>query len=131
MSTDFSTSLGVRHARPGWAEATTLINALQRLSRSRSIEEVQQLVKRAARELGSADGATFVLRERDSCFYADEDAIGPLWKGQRFPMSACISGWAMIHRETALIEDIYLDARIPIDAYAPTFVNSLLRVPIR
>ena len=26
--------------------------------------------------------------------YADEDAIGKLWKGQRFPMSTCISGWA-------------------------------------
>ena len=33
------------------------------------------------------------------CYYADEDAISPLWKGQRFPMSACISGWAMLNRQ--------------------------------
>lgn len=28
----------------------------------------------------------------DLCFYPDENAIGPLWKRLRFPMSACISG---------------------------------------
>ncbi len=45
------------------------------------------VVRHAARELTGADGATFVLRDADKCFYADEDAIAPLWKGQRFPMS--------------------------------------------
>ena len=78
-----------------------------------------------------ADGATFVLRDNDKCFYAEEDAISPLWKGQRFPMSACISGWAMINRQPAVIEDIYADPRIPADAYRPTFVRSLAMVPIR
>lgn len=134
LSTEFSTGTSDPKSGPDapeWTQARTLINALQALSGSRTIEEVQHVVKQAARDLGAADGAAFVLRERDSCFYADEDAIGPLWKGQRFPMTACISGWTMIHRETALIEDIYLDSRIPIDAYAPTFVKSLLMVPIR
>lgn len=85
MSTHLSTGLGVQPPAlvPDWSAATTLINALERLSRSRTIEEVQQVVKRAVRAPGSADGATFVLRERDSCFYADEDAIGPLWKKGR------------------------------------------------
>ena len=84
-----------------------------------------------ARELCGADGATFVLRDDDRCFYADEDAIAPLWKGKRFPMEACISGWVMIHREAVAIGDIYADARIPADAYRPTFVKSLAMVPIR
>ncbi|MBI3736612.1 histidine kinase, partial [Candidatus Sumerlaeota bacterium] len=79
----------------------------------------------------AADGATFVLRENGHCHYADENAISPLWKGQKFPMSVCISGWAMIHREAVAIEDIYQDSRIPHDAYRPTFVKSLVMVPIR
>src|SRR5262249_51577428 len=61
----------------------------------------------------------------------DEDAIAPLWKGRRFPASACISGWTMLHREPAVIPDIYADPRIPADAYRPTFVKSLAMVPIR
>jgi hypothetical protein len=89
------------------------------------------IVRRAARELTGADGATFVLREGDLCHYADEDAIGPLWKGQRFPMHSCISGWAMQHRHPAVVEDIYADPRIPVSAYEPTFVRSVVMVPIR
>lgn len=93
------------------------------------------IVRSAARQLLGADGATFVLLERDEtgdyCYYADEDAISPLWKGSRFPMDSCISGWAMTHRRAAVIEDIYKDPRIPIDAYSKTFVKSLAMVPIR
>ena len=34
-----------------------------------------------------------------------EDAISPLWKGSRFPMSVCIGGSAMLSRQHAVIED--------------------------
>jgi signal transduction histidine kinase len=108
-----------------------LVSAIQQLSLARTMETVMAIVRRAARDLTGADGATFVLREGDLCFYADEDAITPLWKGSRFPMSACISGWVMLNRQPAAIEDIYADARIPADAYRPTFVKSLVMVPIR
>jgi signal transduction histidine kinase len=108
-----------------------LIAAIQELSLARDLEGVQHVVRRVARELTGADGATFVLRDDGHCFYADEDAIEPLWKGKRFPMQACISGWAMRHRESVVIPDIYADARIPTDAYRPTFVKSLAMVPIR
>jgi signal transduction histidine kinase len=108
-----------------------LIGVVQELSLARDLEGVMAIVRRAARELTGADGATFVLRDGDRCHYADEDAIEPLWKGQRFPLSACISGWAMLHRECVAIDDIYADARIPHDAYRPTFVKSLVMVPIR
>jgi signal transduction histidine kinase len=90
-----------------------------------------KIVRHAARALVQADGATFVLREGDLCFYAEEDAISPLWKGQRFPLNACISGWTMLNRKAAAIEDINLDARIPHDVYRPTFVKSLVMTPIR
>ncbi|MEW6303665.1 MAG: ATP-binding protein [Verrucomicrobiota bacterium] len=108
-----------------------LVQAVQELSLARSLDAVMAVVRRAARELTGADGATFVLRDGSKCHYADEDAIAPLWKGKRFPMSACISGWAMLNRQAAVIEDIYADARIPADAYRPTFVKSLAMVPIR
>jgi signal transduction histidine kinase len=108
-----------------------LINVIQELSLARDLETIMEIVRHAARDLTGADGATFVLRDHDLCFYAEEDAIAPLWKGKRFPMSACISGWAMLNRQTAIIEDIYTDDRIPIDAYRPTFVKSLVMMPIR
>lgn len=108
-----------------------LVTAVQELSLARSMDQVTKIVRTAARKLAGADGATFVLREQGLCYYVDEDAITPLWKGQKFPMSACISGWSMLTKKQAIIEDIYKDERIPIDAYQPTFVKSLVMVPIR
>lgn len=108
-----------------------LVEVVQLLSLARDLPAVMDIVRHAARELTGADGATFVLRDNGKCFYAEEDAISPLWKGQRFPMSACISGWVMINRQPAVIEDIFADPRIPADAYRPTFVRSLAMVPIR
>ena len=108
-----------------------LVAVVEELSLARSLERVQDIVRKAARELTGADGATFVLRDNGHCYYADEDAIEPLWKGKRFPMGLCISGWVMLNRRPVIIPDIYLDSRIPHDAYRPTFVHSLAVVPIR
>jgi signal transduction histidine kinase len=108
-----------------------LVAIVQRLSFARDLPAIMEIVRREARALVQADGATFVLRDEDLSFYAEEDAIAPLWKGQRFPLEACISGWAMLNRQAVAVEDIYLDARIPQDAYRPTFVKSLCVVPIR
>lgn len=110
---------------------TCLVRAVQEMSLARNLESVMRIVRSAARRLTGADGATFVLRDNDMCYYADEDAIAPLWKGQRFPMEICISGWSMINRKPAIIGDIYEDSRIPVDAYLPTFVKSLVMVPVR
>lgn len=108
-----------------------LLDVVQKLSLAKDLETIMYIVRKAARKLVNADGATFVLRDNDQCYYADEDAIAPLWKGKRFPMSTCISGWVMEHRQPAVIEDIYADPRIPADAYRPTFVKSLAMMPIR
>lgn len=108
-----------------------LVAAVQELSHARDFNSVRRIVRHAARELTGAEGATLVLRDGNQCHYVDEDAISPLWKGKRFPLSACISGWSMLHHESVVIEDIYADERIPADAYRPTFVKSLLMVPIR
>lgn len=108
-----------------------LISAIQEMALARDVETVTGVVRLAARRLTGADGATFVLREGEQSFYADEDAIGPLWKGQRLPLTQCISGWVMLHDTPAVIEDIYTDARIHGELYRDTFVRSLVIVPIR
>jgi GAF domain-containing protein len=50
---------------------------------------------------------------------------------KRFPLETCISGWAILNKKAVAIEDIYQDDRVPHDAYRPTFVKSLVMVPIR
>jgi response regulator RpfG family c-di-GMP phosphodiesterase len=109
----------------------TLVGAIQQLSLARSLGDIQAVVRSAARRLAAADGATVVLRDGHLCHYVDEDAIGPLWKGQRFPIDHCISGWVMRHRRPAVIADIFADDRVPHEAYRATFVKSLALVPIR
>ena len=109
-----------------------LVQAVQELSLARSLPDVQRIVRTAARELTGCDGASFVLRDDDKCYYADEDAIAPLWKGSRFPGG--LPGSAAGRCSTAnpaVIPDIYSDARVPHEAYRPTFVKSLVMVPIR
>jgi signal transduction histidine kinase/FixJ family two-component response regulator len=108
-----------------------LVEVIQQLSLARDLATIMDIVRRSARALVKADGATFVLRDGDKCFYAEEHAIEPLWKGQRFPLQACVSGWSMLNRQAAVIEDIYRDPRVPHDAYRPTFVKSLVMTPIR
>jgi diguanylate cyclase (GGDEF)-like protein len=114
---------------PGGADL--LIDAIQRLAMAHTLDDVVDVVRVTARELTGADGATFVLRDGDQCYYVDENAVAPLWRGMRFPLEDCVSGWAMLHRETAVIEDIYADERVLHEAYRPTFVKSLAMVPIR
>ena len=103
--------------------------AEDRLKSAQTLEDIIELVRKTARSVCSADGVTFVLRDGRQCHYVEEDAIGPLWKGQRFPMEMCISGWAMLNEQTAVIEDIFVDPRIPHDAYRKTFVKSLIMAP--
>jgi len=109
----------------------SLLETVTALASARTLDDVTRIVRSSARELTRADGVSFVLKEDGNCFYADEDAIGPLWKGSRFPLNTCISGWAMLNREIVVVPDIYLDARIPHEVYRPTFVKSLAMVPVR
>lgn len=106
------------------------VTAERALAGAGSVLDVAEEVRHLGRRAAGADGATFVLREGNRCFYVEEDAIAPLWKGQRFAIETCISGWAMLHHEVAVVPDIEVDERIPLAAYRPTFVRSLLMVPV-
>lgn len=108
-----------------------LVTVVQELSLARNLETITEIVRKAARQLTQADGATFVLKDGNFCYYVDEDAISALWKGQRFPQSICIGGWCMRSRQPVVIPDVEGDERIPIAAYRPTFIKSLAMVPIR
>lgn len=74
-----------------FASDKPLVRALRALTRARSVGQVGTIIRQHARRLLNADGATFVVREGDICYYADEDAIAPLWKGQRLHSSVCAS----------------------------------------
>lgn len=112
-------------------DALALLDSLDGFARADGLRELGKRVCAAVRHVVGADGGTFVLadHERDEVFYAEEDAPGRLWKGRQFPTAECISGWAIAHREMAVIEDIYDDPRIPRAAYLPTFVKSLAMTP--
>lgn len=108
-----------------------LTKALAQISRAKSTDDVVATIRASARSLIGCQGIAIVLKEGDLCHYVEEDAIGPLWKGQKFPASACISGWSMINRKTAVIPDISLDDRIPYELYRETFVRAVAMVPVR
>jgi L-methionine (R)-S-oxide reductase len=100
------------------------------LADARSADEVVEILRLTARRIAGSDGIAVVLREGDTCFYVAEDAIEPLWRGCRFPLDACVSGWAMLHDETVVIPDIGIDPRVPRPAYANKAICSLAMVPI-
>ena len=87
--------------------------AVESICAARELDALMATSRLWARQLTGADGVTFVLRAGDTCYCADEDAIAPLWKGQRFALGSCISGWVMINRQSVLISDIYADSRVP------------------
>lgn len=107
-----------------------VLDAGERLAAATSVDEVVAVLRDTARAAVGAQGISVVLEQEGRCFYAAEDAVSPLWQGQKFAAEQCISGWAMRHRETVTVSDVRLDPRIPQDAYTPTFVRSLIMVPI-
>jgi two-component sensor histidine kinase len=108
-----------------------LLEAIEELAGAGGMDDVIATLRATARRLIGADGIAVILREGEQCWYVEEDAMGPLWKGHKFPLTSCISGWAMLHKETVVIDDIRGDPRIPQDLYKDTFVLSLLMVPVR
>jgi GAF domain-containing protein len=110
-------------------ESEKLRETAELLDKAGTVEEVARILRDHARSVIGADGIALISRDGDFCHYFEEDAVGPLWKGQKFPMGACISGWAMLKRQTVCIVDIRLDKRIPYDLYENTFVRSLVMAP--
>jgi signal transduction histidine kinase/ActR/RegA family two-component response regulator len=113
-----------------WRDNARLNQFDRELVSAHELEEMIAAVCRVARELLNADGATFILHEGDQVHYAGENSVAPLWRGRRFPINNCISGWAILERRPAVIEDIDADDRLPHEAYRQTFVKSLAMMPV-
>ncbi len=107
-----------------------LTEAMARLSHATSIDELVNVLRECARTIARCDGVTVIRREGDSVAYVAEDAMTPLWAGERFPIENCISGLAILEARPIHIPDIYDDPRVPVDAYRPTFVRSMSMYPI-
>lgn len=129
--------LGGRTEEKSFAERVStergdlLLHAIEKLAGAAGMDDVVATLRTTARRLIGADGVAVILREGEQCWYVEEDAMEPLWKGHKFPLASCISGWAMVHKQTVVIEDIRNDPRIPQELYLDTFVRSLLMVPVR
>lgn len=100
------------------------------IAAARTLDEVVAVLRRSARGVIGTDGIAVVLREGDRCHYVAEDAVEPLWTGSRFPLEACVSGWAMLNDETVVVPDISLDPRVPVAPYQSKAIRSLVMVPI-
>jgi PAS domain S-box-containing protein len=120
----------VARRQPSGADFQRLADAITALSGARDGDEIIEIVRRSARGLSGAQGIAVILNDEGHCHYLVEDSESPLWAGQKFPIDACISGWAMTHNETVAIPDIFADSRIPHASYHPTFVRSLIMVPV-
>ncbi|MCJ2015617.1 GAF domain-containing protein [Methylobacterium sp. J-076] len=127
------------HREPFWMLVTTeyedshdanLADAAARLAAAGTIADVVAILGDTAREIVGSDGIAVVLREGECCHYVAEDAVEPLWRGARFPMSECVSGWAMLNCRAVVIPDIESDPRVPQIAYSRTSMRSLAMVPL-
>tara|TARA_R110002096_G_scaffold168538_1_gene339377 strand:+ start:547 stop:1836 length:1290 start_codon:yes stop_codon:yes gene_type:complete len=107
-----------------------MADAITRLSLASDLEEVSEIIPRAARKLIGSDGATFVLKETGQCSYVGEEVIGPKWQGKHFPDSSD-PGWWPRQKKQLKISDVDADERIPHEAYKETLIRSLVMVPIR
>jgi two-component sensor histidine kinase len=110
--------------------AGDLLLAVEALARAGTTEDIIEIIRASARRLVGCDGIAMIIRDGDLCHYIEEDAVGPLWKGRKFAMAECISGWSMLHKQTAVVPDIAQDARIPFHLYSETFVRSLVMTPV-
>lgn len=111
-------------------QGARLAAAAKSLAAARSVDDIVATLCKTARDIVGSDGIAVVLREGDLCHYVAEDAIEPLWRGARFPVTECVSGWAMLNRRTAVIPDLESDPRVPQIAYRRTSMRSLAMVPV-
>ncbi|WP_254449610.1 GAF domain-containing protein [Anabaena sp. UHCC 0253] len=107
-----------------------LLIVTQDLFQARSLNKIMEIALVAARKITESDGATFVLLDHGFCYYAEENAIAPLWKGQRVPLNHSIAGWVMLNCQPVIIADVYSDDRLIRNFYETTFVKSMMMVSL-
>ncbi|NWJ52386.1 MAG: response regulator [Bacteroidetes bacterium] len=112
------------------ADLENLTNSVKELSSARDLDSILKIVRISIHDLIGADGSAFIMRDGDFCFYADGDIIANQWIGKRIPLNNSISGWTMLNKQPAIIEDIYTDPRVNSGLYEFTTVKSLVMIPL-
>jgi hypothetical protein len=107
-----------------------LAAAMGSLVGAESEEDVAAVLLGHGRAIAGADGIAVARREGEEVRYVGEDSIAPLWARRSFPIDACLSGTAMLQNRPILVPDILDDLRVSLATYAPTFVRSLLMLPV-
>ena len=105
--------------------------AVRRLAAARDVDAVASEACGAARQILSADAATFSMSEDGQWRCVAEDGAAPVWKGSRFPPGDGLSRWMAAHLQTAAIEDIAGDPRIPAKLRESLAIQSLCMAPVR
>ena len=73
-----------------------LVAALAASPQRPTVDEVDRRAPRhRARASSGRTASPIVRRDGDEVVYVTEDAISPLWTGQRFPIRICVSGMAI------------------------------------
>ncbi|HMG55271.1 MAG TPA: ATP-binding protein [Kofleriaceae bacterium] len=106
-----------------------LVRVVQQLALVRDVAAILAIVRRAARELTGADGASVVLRDADHGYRADEDAIAP-GDAEPPPPAGRIGSWALRQRETVALDDAAGDDHVPAELRASA-LRSLVTVPLQ
>lgn len=112
------------------AHSAKLASARARLLAVTSLDEMVSALNATGREIAGSDGIAVVLRSGGFCHYVAEDAIMPLWRGSRFRLEECISGWAMLNGRAAVVPDVWSVLRVPVAVYKSSSVRSLVMTPI-
>lgn len=112
------------------AQSARLASARARLLAVTSLDGLVSALSATGREIAGSDGIAVVLRSGGFCHYVAEDAIMPLWRGSRFRLEECISGWAMLNGRAAVVPDVWNDLRVPVAVYKASSVRSLVMTPI-
>jgi diguanylate cyclase (GGDEF)-like protein/PAS domain S-box-containing protein len=112
-------------------EARIVFDVLDRLSSVRNAQGVVDTLKSAARTLAGADDALVMLRDGASVHYVNEEGSRNPGERRRLPLESCISGWVILNRQWAVVEDIASDGRNFRTARSGGSMKSLAAFPIR
>lgn len=95
-----------------------------------ALEELRGEACRLTRELLDAAGTTLALVDGDKSCHVAEASSFPLWLGCRFPLTQCLSGWAILHATTAVSPDVHNDRRTCREEDLPVPVHSMIMSPL-
>ena len=112
-------------------DASAITALAGELANCATAAEIVRVVRDAVRRLVDADGALIAMRDGDSWFYADDEAIAPPWRGKRIRLDAGLVGWMSTRREHAIVRDVETDLRVVRGLYQPAVVKSLVMMSMR